>query len=307
MPSMNKSPDAIDQKVSSFLEYHRVAISEDMPHRGALRIAVALDDAFSAFVVKHGSIWNDTGPAYHGLLIALISRVYERTTGAILSYLTGAWAALENETRSTMESAVTVMFVCGDPILRLGQYFTSYFETAESQLNQHFNLVEGTAHQAGVIKGRDIATSHRDFVDRFCQECGIPFPATGWPKLIDRFTAVDEAVQYRHLYAVLSSAAHSDAGDVIGLMLRHVSRTLTPDLAPILDAEIPLHIQQFMYSAVKWYAKSVAAFAHCLDVKAELVAPIREAFEEANNSIAALGREFEVLAERAAAINTKLG
>jgi hypothetical protein len=304
---MNKSSKSIEQQVSGFLDYHGIAVREDMPHRGAIRLALALHDAFANCVNDHRSIWDDRGHSYYSLIEVLIDRVYEKTTGVILCYLTGAWATLESETRSTMESSVTAMFVCGDPILRLGQYLTSYFATAEGQLNQHLSLVRGTAEQEHVIAARGILRSRRDFVDGFCKEYNIPFPAIGWPdKLIDRFSAVDESAQYRHLYAVLSSEAHGDAGSLIDLMFYRVYTAMMPDVEPVASAEIANHIQQFMYSAIAWYAKSLAAFASRFGVDAELATPINEAFEEIGGSLVGLREQIGALRKRAAEIGAKL-
>ena len=253
-----------------FLERHSLSMSsigeqEILAIFWTIRIRIEIDQGLDT---KIGEFVERNEPTW-GLLRSMLDRTFEHAEASIVCYLTGSPASSEVVSRTTVESALNIMYILnGDRVSRLYQYFSHYFETEEKELDRWVALISpmnesyADTHRYAIENKRGALMFLREFVDRANLEVGLNVTENKkWPNIADRFKILGLELDHRTLYASMCSQTHNDAEDLLNYFV--VVSLGDKSLLNKAAVETINFSRLLVYSGIRYYIKAAMAYAEC--------------------------------------------
>ncbi|MBW4661514.1 MAG: hypothetical protein KME15_22815 [Drouetiella hepatica Uher 2000/2452] len=212
---------------------------------------------------------NQADPVW-ALLRSMLDRIFEYIEGAICAYVTGSTAASEIISRTTIESAVNLLFILVDSRdgSHLTQYLSHYFSNEEKEIDRWLNLVDSLdsdakrVHQLKAIQKKTTLISLKKYIDQALAEFKLPTTEQAvkkWPNIAERFKLLGLELDYRTVYAALCSQTHNDAEDLLNYFV--VVSLGNRDLLDKVGLETVNFSRLMMYMGVEYYISAAGGYA----------------------------------------------
>jgi hypothetical protein len=160
--------------------------------------------------------------AMSGLLLTLLRRAFQHAESAVVVFVTTGTSAAEILGRGAIELCASIIYILGgNRAERLVAYFEHYLGELERNLRKWQTAVQGEAdhdravHLRAIHYRQEYLRMMRGVVSDLRNACGENEHHAAWPTIAQRFQAIGREVDYRTIYARLSSQVHSDAEDVL--------------------------------------------------------------------------------------------
>lgn len=158
-----------------------------------------------------------------GLLITLVTRMYNVVSGTLSLLALGRLQEAEILSRTVMESSLTLLYLAqADSGARLVQYFEHYVGQEREQNRKWLKEVatlpnEWKFDHEARIKGKNEALNNMALrIEHFADAIGVKYPSEkGFPNFIRICTALNKAIDHRTVYMAMCSQAHHDAEDIL--------------------------------------------------------------------------------------------
>jgi hypothetical protein len=252
-------PD-IEDLISEFAERHQMRTGEHLAREVLPIRAISLANIL--ITRGYASLGDEmlTDPAV-ALLLNMVHRNFSLADGAILAFATECGEMAEVAARASVESSVNIAYiVLAEPSDRLRAYFDHYFATVERQVNT-WNAVIGalSATEADVHRKAAARRKESNAVLRAAIE-GSSKPATErWPRTIEeRFKALGHALDYRTIYARMSSEAHGDAEETLRYF---IGKLASKAQFEALALETIFTTRLYVHYAVSWFLRASIMYA----------------------------------------------
>jgi hypothetical protein len=162
-----------------------------------------------------------------GVLLTMLHHNFEHVEAAILAIVTGHGSSAEVVARASNEASITILYIlAGDSMDRLRAHFDDYFSTVDGQVRKWEATIrdlpdsEQAIHLEFANRRRAANTLIRTRIAQMFGE-----PREHWPKKIsDRFGEVGLALDYRTVYARMSSETHADAEETVRYIIGKLRR-----------------------------------------------------------------------------------
>ncbi len=194
----------------------------------------------------------------------MLDRVYEQLEGAFIALFTGSWATVEVICRATLEAAVNVLYVLQkDTPRRLSQYLLHYFDKTRTALDKLERLDPLVVSQSREINdAREILGLRKELLGKVLALDGIPLDANGWPNTIAQiFTAVGKELEYREIYATLSSQTHSDADALVDYVLMMALKFKSENSVSSTATELLFWLRFFITRTAEMYLDTAIQYS----------------------------------------------
>ena len=158
-----------------------------------------------------------------GLLLKMVSRCFDVVEATLLLIALNKPQPAEALSRTTMESAVSALYIAdANTASRFIQYFQSYLKQERNQNRQWLKSLAAVTepwkeeHERRISSKNEFLDAYERLVAQFAMGVGETYPPErGWPKLYDICHALGKAIEYRTVYAAMSSQSHHDAEDIL--------------------------------------------------------------------------------------------
>jgi hypothetical protein len=250
----------VEHPVRDFAERHHMQTGEHLAREVLPIRAVSLANIM--ITAGYASLGDDilADPAV-GLLLNMIHRNFSLADGAILSFATECGQMAEVAARASVESSVNIAYiVLGDPPDRLRAYFDHYFATVEKQVNTWnagigaLSAAEADAHRKAAAQRKESNAVLRAVIE------GSGKPATErWPRTIEeRFKALGNAINYRTIYARMSSEVHGDAEETLRYL---IGKLASEAQFEAMALETVWTTRLYVHYAVSWFVRASIMYA----------------------------------------------
>ena len=210
-------------------------LEPDAPERRALQLLLDLRAEYERRLDPDSDIQDD--PSW-GLAYEALHRAYDLTVGSVLAHVASPVAG-EVAARGAVEASVNVQYcLTGKRAERFRAYFRSYLK-AEAKQNERWRTAldglppEELADHLERIDSKDALLERLDkIVEESFASMGVPpQPSPNWPNVFERFRSLGLELEYRTVYAALSSQAHNDAEDLLNTWAIHCMAAPIPGLS----------------------------------------------------------------------------
>ncbi len=252
------SPESV---ISDFTRRHNFVVPETwLDDRIVINWAHDINRSIKGSVASHAERLVANGDPSWAMIMTMLDRVYEHTAGALVSFFTGTWASMEVIVRTTIEAAVTVLYVTrSDRHARLGQYLTQFFIASRKAISMSDSAVQ--MHALKDLERRE------NIIRQVATLDGIPMDKPGWPSRVeDRFKAVGMETEYRHIYAVLSGQVHSDADALVDYVVVRSLAQHSQNVEALVSRELLYWMRFYLYSGILYYALAANSYASALEL-----------------------------------------
>ncbi len=210
-----------------------------------------------------------------GFLLNMLARNFEHVEAAITAFVTGYGTSSEVVSRAAFESSVNILYIlAGDKNARLRAYFEHYLVGVDRQIDSWLasasNLpsAEVAAHEQAAQQRRKANEILRELIGEAMNEMVCPEANLGneaWPKtILQRFENVGLELNYRTIYARMSSETHNDAEETLRYFygMLHGNEVLEAMALETVNMS-----RFFVYWSAHFFIKASIAFAmsYCLD------------------------------------------
>ena len=224
-------------------------------------------------VSKRTDSLNSSDPLW-ALLHTMLVRVQAHVEAAIVSYCTGSVQSSEVLSRVAIEAAINVIFIIADARQgsRLSQYFAHYFQNEERELDKWEKAASKLSSDARRINISAAASTRSGLpglqliLDKVLSEVGLPVTRelkARWPNVAERFTQLGLELDYRTVYAALSSQVHNDAEDLLNALLGPILNDALHNEGEILDrisGESRQFSRMLLYVAADYYLMAASGY-----------------------------------------------
>jgi hypothetical protein len=152
-----------------------------------------------------------------GLMLNLLHRNFEHVEASIVAFVTGCGSSAEVIARASAESSVNILYMLsGAPNSRLRAYFDHYLTEVETQVRKWRSQLAGLGqdvsevHEAAIDQRLAANNALRRVVEGILEPTSEP-----WPRTIERFSKIGDALAYRTIYARMCSEVHGDAEETL--------------------------------------------------------------------------------------------
>jgi Family of unknown function (DUF5677) len=219
--------------VAAFLSHHTINLDEWPWGRALLEALLAGREATSRSITSAPASVLEGEPVF-GLLYQLGERACEHIAGSIACFATKNAASAELAARAAVEISVNIRFMLsGDRNSRVAAWIRDFVRNDEKLINHweksitHLSEAEKQACAPRIATRRKLQELRRgwslDAEKEFLQFGPLNLNEP-WPKIVDRFEQIGEAVAYRTAYARLSSQTHADAEDTLNYIFFTTNR-----------------------------------------------------------------------------------
>jgi hypothetical protein len=210
----------------------------------------------------YGSLGDDmlADPAV-GLLLNMLHRNFSLADGAILAFAAECGQMAEVAARASVESSVNIAYiVLGNPADRIRAYFDHYFTTVDKQVNSWnagisaISGAEAETHRKAAVRRKESNAVLRGIIE------GSSKAATErWPRTIEeRFKALGHALDYRTIYARMSSEAHGDAEETLRYF---IGKLASESQFEAMALETVWTTRLYVHYAVSWFVRASTMYA----------------------------------------------
>jgi hypothetical protein len=210
--------------VVEFLSHHKLNLDEWPWGHALLAAFLTGREATSQAIAAAPKSILEKEPSF-GLLYQLGERACEQIAGSIACFATKNAASAELAARAAVEISVNIRFMLArDRNSRVVAWIRDYVRNDEKQIN-HWEKAMACISQAQRQQCVPRIATRRKLQElrkRWLEDAESEFARFGtvnlnepWPKIVDRFDQIGEAVAYRTAYARLSSQTHADAEDTL--------------------------------------------------------------------------------------------
>ncbi len=215
-------PQARKSLAAMFSKTNRLSAAAIAP--ATETIVASVEAPFYLFLelLESSGLADSTDPV-DGILITLLRRLHNTTSGALTLVVLGRIQEAEILSRTIMESALTIQYALAqDTGPRLVKYFKIYVQTERDQIKKWKGELPGlnsesqSDHQHRIDEKLSALDGYDAFIEHFSrtQPTGSVGPKT-WPSTYDICVSLGKAIDYRTVYMAMCSQAHHDAEDIL--------------------------------------------------------------------------------------------
>ena len=165
----------------------------------------------------------DSTDPVDGIIITLLRRLHNTTSGALTLIVHGRIQEAEILSRTIMESALTIQYALAqDTGQRLLKYFKLYVQTEREQTKKwkgdlpSLSSESQSDHQRRIDEKLSALDGYDAFIEHFARtQAANSLGPKAWPSTYDICVSLGKAVDYRTVYMAMCSQAHHDAEDIL--------------------------------------------------------------------------------------------
>lgn len=246
--------------INEFAERHHMRTGEHLTREALPIRAVSLANILitDGYASLGDEMLADTAV---GLLLNMLHRNFSLADGAILAFATECGQTAEVTARASVESSVNIAcIVLSEPADRIRAYFDHYFATVEKQVKTWNAEIDALSPTEAVLHRKAVARRKKTNAALKAVIEGSSKPTTErWPRTIeDRFKALGHALDYRTIYARMSSEAHGDAEET----LRYFIGKLGSEAQfKAMALETVWTTRLYVHYAVSWFLRASILYA----------------------------------------------
>lgn len=215
-------PQARKSLAALFLKTNRLGSAHIAPATETLIASVEAPFYLFLELLESSGLADSTDPV-DGILVTLLRRLHNTTSGALMLIVLGRIQEAEILSRTIMESALTIQYALAqDTGQRLMKYFKLYAQTERDQTKKwkgelpSLNSESQSDHQRRIDEKLSALDGYDAFIEHFSktQAADASGPKV-WPSTYDICVSLGKAVDYRTVYMAMCSQAHHDAEDIL--------------------------------------------------------------------------------------------
>jgi len=270
MQSLNFS-ESLNKVINDFFNRHNLvprslSINESFAiywgHQTIIEVKTNLN------LVSHN--FDPTKDVLWGILFAMLERIYLHVEAANVAYITESASSSEVISRTIIESSINLLYIFNDHREgeRLAQYFANYLSNEQLETEKWIKValtLPEKRREVNINSANDKVEQLRklqDFID--FSLIGIDLPTTksldkSWPNISERFRLLGLNIDYRTIYATLSSQTHSDAEDLINYFV--AASTGKPEKLDALKVKHEKFSHLMLYVAIGYYINAAGKYA----------------------------------------------
>jgi hypothetical protein len=265
------------QLCKDFLEKHSLSSKLDIDQE---------EDAIywlekTSLLIAQSSTSNDNlllDPSW-GIIQFMLDRAYQHIAGSLILYLAGMKSSCEALSRVAFESSVDVLYILKNPnrMERIFQYFSTYITEERKQNQKWERSISNLDAQDQILQKRGITqkTNYLDLVENFLGEVATQVNLSYPPQkssinAYDRFQNLGGEIDYRTLYAAMSSQIHNDAEDLLNSFLLSAYSYRSEDKGLEFRQKLAIETENFsrlmVYSSLQYYLEACLRHSECFEL-----------------------------------------
>ncbi|MFW5330495.1 DUF5677 domain-containing protein [Hydrogenophaga sp. ZJX-1] len=215
-------PHARKTLAAMFCKTNRISSADIAPSTETVIASVEAPFYLFLELLEPSGLADSTDPV-DGILITLLRRLHNTTSGALTLVVLGRIQEAEILSRTIMESALTIQYALAQQTgHRLVKYFKHYIQTERDQIKKWkgelpgLNLETQSDHQIRIDVKLSALDGYKAFIEHFARMQKTDSAGSkNWPSTYDICVSLGKAVDYRTVYMAMCSQAHHDAEDIL--------------------------------------------------------------------------------------------